>query len=454
MRPLSSTVHQLLMTGCTLLFSFCVSASTCLAQLPAPKGAPIPQTPEFTNPEIQPTLGDWLLGKPLARECKISQTDPLQRPAFAGAPVDSLKGMAAGIKAVELDAPNRIRAAQYLGTLDCVTYPQAQDMLIQVMQEDPIEDVRYEAVMALRMMLTRSCVNLDGECDCDSCKLKKKIAKESKSHSKKAQHECPKNPCELVHQTLPKILHAPCKICQRIKKGPLEATRYDCCRGCCNEKVLNALSRVAYETDEFGCCVEPSARVREAAAMGLNLCCNAWAPPMQYVVPTVPPIPVKEETDVPQRKEETIQPPATDNNSAKVARPIRQVSSSVSMTKSAEGHPKTIPAIGEHCIVGLKARQFEPAKAEFRSVFEERTYFFAESRTYFFASAAAKAEFDRNPTAYAVAYGGLDPVDFIESRTKVDGQYLREYEGRFYLFATKENWEAFKAKPSRYQVSN
>ena len=160
--------------------------------------------------------------------------------------------MAAGIKAVELDAPNRIRAVQYMATLDCVTYPQAQEMLIQVMQEDPIEDVRYEAVMAIRMMLTRRCSNMDGECECESCSVRKKAVKETKKHSKHGQHELPKNPCELVHQTLPKILHAPCKLHERAKKGKLEQTRRDCCRGCCNDKVLNALAKVAYEADEFG----------------------------------------------------------------------------------------------------------------------------------------------------------------------------------------------------------
>ena len=68
--------------------------------------------------------------------------------------------MAAGIRAVQLDVPNRIKAAAYLGTVDCVTYPQAQTMLIATMQEDPSEEVRYEAVMALRMMLSRGCGNM------------------------------------------------------------------------------------------------------------------------------------------------------------------------------------------------------------------------------------------------------------------------------------------------------
>jgi YHS domain-containing protein len=32
----------------------------------------------------------------------------------------------------------------------------------------------------------------------------------------------------------------------------------------------------------------------------------------------------------------------------------------------------------------------------------------------------------------------------------VDGQFLREFEGRLYLFTTKENWDTFKAAPQRY----
>lgn len=427
---------RLLVIVGSVVLSQCIGDAECFAQpiiLVKAKGTPIPASPAFTDPPILPTKPDARTALPKAFRKKLLATNPLMRPPFAAADPDTLKGMASGIKAVELDAPNRILAVQYLGTVDCATYPQAQDMLIQTMQEDPIEEVRYEAVLALRAMLTHGCCNLDTDCECESCLAKKKIAEETKQHSAKAQknHEKPRvlNPDLLDRKRFKPVKSAP------------QERRYDCCRGCCNDKVMNALAKVAYEADEFGCCLEPSERVRNAAAMGLSLCRCSPAP-MNYGVPSIPPVPAnKEEVDQPTKEE--VAPPASDS-SAKTVRPIRQVSSTSNITP-ANGQPKAIEALGGNCIVGLKARQFEPAKPEFWSVFEERTYFFA--------SAAAKAEFDRNPTAYAPAYGGFDAVEFMESRSKIEGQFLREFDGRFYLFATKENWESFKAKPARFQVA-
>ena len=36
----------------------------------------------------------------------------------------------------------------------------------------------------------------------------------------------------------------------------------------------------------------------------------------------------------------------------------------------------------------------------------------------------------------------------------VEGQYLREFGGRFYLFVNKENWETFKSTPQRFVLSD
>ncbi len=434
----SSLAHRLLM-GCAVAFSFGLQSSDCSAKdPPAAKGTPIPPSPEFTDPPILPTKPDAKSAKPKAFRKKLLDTNPLLRPPFAAAPVDSLKGMASGIKAVELDAPNRILAAQFLGTVDCATYPQAQEMLIQTMQEDPIEEVRYEAVLALRLMLTRGCCNLDTGCRCESCVARLQIAEETTKHAEKAKknHEKPKllNP-DLLDRKRFKLL----------KTVPQER-RFDCCRGCCNAKVMNALAKVAYEADEFGCCLEPSERVRDAAAMGLCLC-QCYPAPMDHgTPPSAPPARETEEIDQTKPKEETS--PTPGEKSTKVMRPIRQVSS----VKPANGQPKTIQGLNGYCIVGLKSRQFVPAKQEFWSVYEERTYFSAEARTYFFASAEARDEFDWDPTAYVPAYGGFDPVEFIESRSKIEGKFLREHDGRFFLFSTKENWEMFKANPARYQV--
>jgi hypothetical protein len=49
-------------------------------------------------------------------------------------------------------------------------------------------------------------------------------------------------------------------------------------RCCCNDKIIQQLAVIAYERDEFGCWVEPSARVRRAAEEALRACCNGGPP--------------------------------------------------------------------------------------------------------------------------------------------------------------------------------
>ena len=425
------------------------------------KGAPIPPSPEFTSPDIKPTFRDWLTAKPMALAKKLKVTDPLQKPPFAGAPVDSLKGMAAGIRGVQLDAPNRVKAVKYLGSVDCVTYPQAQEMLIATMQEDPSEEVRYEAVLALRAMLSRGCSNMDTSCECEPCCNRKQVAKETERHAKKAQQE------------LIKEAKGPAKkLARQVSRDP-EEKRYDCCRGCTNEKVLKALVKVAYEKDDQCCWIEPSERVREAAAEGLCLVVTSPAPYGEPAsVPAVPPTddkpkdkevapPDEKEAAPPQAKEAaldlpppaparlettsttslrgSIRPGVTNNASLPSVGMTRQVSSANPVTG---GSRPVIAGLKGFCVVALKERQFVPTNAAFSSTFEDHTYFFS--------NAEAKATFDRNPESYAPAYGGFDPVVWLEQRQMVEGQFLREFEGRFYLFTSKENWETFKSTPQRF----
>ena len=408
----------------------------------AANGAPIPPSPEFTAPAIKPTLPDFLRAKPIALKKKLARTDPLQRPPFAGAPADSLKGMASGIRAVQLDAPNRVKAAQYLGTVDCVTYPQAQEMLIDTMQNDPSEEVRYEAAMALRTMLSAGCGNMDSTCECESCADRKKIARETERHSKKAEH-----------QLIRDVKGPAKKLARQVKRdADKQEERYDCCRGCCNAKVLTALSKVAFEKDEQCCWVEPSERVREAAEQGLCLCATSpalFGEPILTPIETEPKEPMVEEKEKevapPEEKETT---PGTKNDekqpSANSIRPSgtpRQVSA----TKPSVGQLPVIAALNGYCVVALKERQFVPTNPSFSSTFEDRTYFFS--------SADAKTTFDRNPESYAPAYGGLDPVVWLEQRQMVEGKCLREFDGRFYLFVNNENWETFKSSPNRFVLN-
>ncbi len=395
----------------------------------------------FASPDIKPTFADWITARPIALAKKIRLTDPLLKPPFAGQPADSLKGMAAGIRAVQLDAPNRAKAAAYLGTVDCVTYPNAQKMLISTMKQDPAEEVRYEAVMALRNLLSHGCCNMDTQCECESCQGRKQAVGETERHAKQQQRS-------LIHEA-----KGPAKKAARQVNRQTADTRYDCCRGCCNAEALNALSEVAYGKDDQCCFTEPSERVRTAAAQGLTLCATSAAP-----IGTIDPIPVGPDVPTPvkpgtggevkpdQNKEvkpgdKEAELPQLRSLSLRNAVPPAPVNPALQGTSS---HP-VIAALNGYCVVALKQRQFVPASAEFKSTFEDRTYYFA--------TAQAKASFDAGPVAYAPAYGGIDPVTWLKNHEIVQGQFLREYNGRFYLFSSKSNWESFKQSPEHFVLN-
>ena len=162
--------------ACLVPSAVSLNAQDVEAEGAAAAPPPVEVAPPFTPPPIQPTFWDWITARPIAQKKALAKTDPLLRPPFAGAPVDTPKGLAAKIKAIELDAANRIEAVQYLGTVDCVAFPEAQAMLIQVIQEDPFEPVRYEAVMALQLMLTRgAAAGGNPNCDCEGCEQRREL---------------------------------------------------------------------------------------------------------------------------------------------------------------------------------------------------------------------------------------------------------------------------------------
>ncbi|WP_010582509.1 hypothetical protein [Schlesneria paludicola] len=420
------------------------------SSITAADGAPVPPAPAFTSPDIKPTLCDWLTASPMALAKKIRITDPLLKPPFTAAPPDSLKGMAAGIRAVQLDVPNRVKAVRYLGTLDCVTYPQAQDMLIATMLEDPSEIVRYEAVMALRNMLTRGCCNINTACECETCSNRKQIVRATERHAKNGEKQ-------LIREA-----KGPAKKQARkaYRDRESEEQRYDCCRGCANEKVMKALAKVASEKDDECCWIEPSERVREAASEGM---CLFKSYSDGYALPPVDPAPVdgtqdenrtKESGEVEPSNENEVTPDKTTSIPRQSPRAAEgQVATSQLIQSSAVAIPllkatpesvtaPIVPGLRGRCIVALKARQVMPTDPRFSSTFEDRTYYFS--------SAQAKASFDENPKCYAPAYGGLDPVEWLNGRQMADGQILREHNDQFYLFVTKENWETFQNNPQRF----
>ncbi|MCA9033000.1 MAG: HEAT repeat domain-containing protein, partial [Planctomycetaceae bacterium] len=201
-------------------------------------------SPAFEQPNIANTLRDYLSGRPLAEKLRIRRTDELLRPPFASKPTDSVKGLAAKIRAEELDVCNRVKAAEYLGTVDCKAYPEAQEMLIDTLHNDKYELVRLAAARALGVML--------------SCRPQEaKIMMCDPNYQPTA--DCPMKPHGRYQ--------APWE-----KSNKRFVSGLDACPGCCNADVLNALAKTAYESNEDGCCFEPSARVRQMAAWAMSQC--------------------------------------------------------------------------------------------------------------------------------------------------------------------------------------
>ncbi|MCA9064312.1 MAG: hypothetical protein KDA96_14680, partial [Planctomycetaceae bacterium] len=79
-------------------------------------------------------------------------------------------GVAAMIRARELDIPNRKRAIKYLGKLDCGQFPEAKKALLGMLdpQKEQWEEVRYEAAKNLRSMMERSAC-ASGQCQTGQC---------------------------------------------------------------------------------------------------------------------------------------------------------------------------------------------------------------------------------------------------------------------------------------------
>jgi len=204
-------------------------AGSVLAQAqPIPeKSAPFPPS------QIRPTLLDFVTGMPISYKAQVLATPKLLRPPFAGQSTQTAKGLAAVIKAEELDVKNRVKAVRYLGKQDCLDADsavagkppkpsKATQTLVDVMNTDRSEIVRFEAVQALEEQMVRGC-------------------KDPKAKNR---------------------------------------GRFENCLGCCHESVLTAVSERAYGVDDYGCPKEPSERVRTAAIHLLEVCCcNSEAAP-------------------------------------------------------------------------------------------------------------------------------------------------------------------------------
>lgn len=143
---------------------------------------------------------------------------PITDPANLNSPDPAIKA-AAEIKSEEDSAPQKIAALRYLATIGCAgCYEGVEEAFIKSM-EDCTEEVRYEAVLAVRATA----------CSCDHC------------------DKCSGGGC-----------------------------RYG---SCCSAKIQKKLQDLAYGTDDDGCPKESSERVRRQARLALEQCGPALAEP-------------------------------------------------------------------------------------------------------------------------------------------------------------------------------
>lgn len=355
--------------------------------------------------------------------------DRLLKEPFHMDPEEGVKGLASKIRARELDIPNRKKAIRYLADLDCRVFPEAKQMLLDQLnpETERWEEVRFEAAKGLRDMLERHACNggsddKRGGQDCQQCQ------------------QCQSSP-GLWQQCCNAADRCRNVVTRRDRKNRSKEEETAChCKTCCDANTLNTLARTAYELKENGCCYEPSRRVREMAVEAISVCgipCN-YQP---YYADEMGPPPMQEQGQQQQNGGGEVQPdviregtPADSTESTRIQLPIQPDLTEVS----------PISRLSNICIVSLKHGEQRAASPQFQAVWRGRLYYFANE--------AARAEFEQNPDAYAVAYGGCDPVHYVETRQAIEGRYLTQHEGRFYMFATPENVDVFRSSPEKFAV--
>lgn len=78
-----------------------------------------------------------------------------------------------------------------------------------------------------------------------------------------------------------------------------------------------------------------------------------------------------------------------------------------------------------------------------------------EGRTYWFAGPNEQQQFWKDPTRYAPALAGMDPVLVIDHKQNVPGkrEHSLDFDGLFYMFASEATLQQFSANPHRYATS-
>ncbi len=153
---------------------------------------------------------------------------------------------------------NDIAAVRYLGTVDCFWYPESQDVLLQTLQADPREPVRYAAAQALFDQFQRGrkpLKPLNGKREFPDRFILSQIACVGTFHEPLSTEQLSE-------------MYAERKMERELKKHP---ERGDVQCGCSADKAIPVLGWVANVKDEFDCFNEPSERVRRVANETLAL---------------------------------------------------------------------------------------------------------------------------------------------------------------------------------------
>lgn len=324
--------------------------------------------------------------------------DRLLKKPFRMAPETEVKGLAAKLRARELDIPNRKRALKYLSQFHCSTFPEARAMLVKVMLEDKWEPVRLEAAEALQSMFEECACQCGSQQDEPSNKEKRNALKFGSPDLGSAKH----------------------------------------CLCCCDADTLTALAKVAYEVKEDGCCFEPSRRVREAAVDAIRVCgvpcqMSPYKVGDEHAPPAFDVIEEMREQEQGENNEENLGP--ADSGESANSRPLL-------LPIPAVVKAQPISRLQQICLVSLKAGENAKASPEFSSTYR--------GRIYNFASQARQQQFKADPENYAVAFGGCDPVHFVKHHEVLEGRYLVQQGGRFYMFATRDNFDVFQGDLARY----
>ncbi len=371
---------------------------------------------------------------------KRFEKDPLLKKPYHMMPDTEVKGLASKTRARELDIPNRKKAIRYLKDLDCTQFPEAKEMLLSLLnpEEEKWEEVRFEAARALRDMLARHSCNPTANRDTKGNAKAKSASENCKNESSEAGfwEQC----SDAVEKTGRRARG------ERTK--PQDAPSH--CESCCDAKTLNTLAKTAYEMKEDGGCYEPSLRVREMAVQAIKVCgvpCNFKPYYGEFDEEPGPPAVDKAGREPESSDGEGVPPAVNEGDMELEAAPVPDDSSVRSSSASRPTLALTstpIAKLEKLCIVSFAHGEIRLPNAGISTSYRGRIYYFADE--------PAKEEFISNPERFAVAFGGCDPVHFLATRQPVEGRYLVNHEGRFYMFSTKENVAVFKADPSRYRL--